>query len=212
MSKRKINWHKWKSVTILTLSGLVMMLKYQNCAPAPVGEAQIAAIEEAGPAGVINEVKSGAVVSFAQKTVEIHTATQAVVLEGICPASQEDAVLGWKIRESASSAASADFARGLAKCAGQKFTIEIAPTQELVCGHEYVVSAQLGLARGGELRVSRRCSANSVAVAPALKASVSDAGATCQIENQSGSCSAVCYSAEGVVENKRDLDPAQCSG
>jgi hypothetical protein len=210
MQKRKINWRKWRSLSILMVSGLVLIFKYQNCAPAPVGEEQIAAnVEEPGRVGVINEVKSGAVVSFAQKSVEIHTATEAVVLEGVCPAGQDDAVLGWAIHESSSGA---EFARGFAKCEGQRFAIELAPTQEMVCGLEYVVSAQLGLAQGGELRVSRRCTANSVAAAPALKALVNDDGATCQIEHQANSCAAVCYSAEGIVESKRNLDLTQCAG
>ena len=154
---QKVNWRKWRSLGLILPSCTLMVLSHQNCAPAPMAGNTLSSVTEAGDFSrvtVINEIKSGSVVSFAHKAIEITPQTESVVLDGVCPAGQEDAVLGWKLSDSQSKA---EFARGYARCQNSVFTVELTPTQELICGREYKLAARLGLSEGAEVIVSRIC-------------------------------------------------------
>lgn len=204
-----LNWRKWMNLSVILCLGLVSLVQYQNCAPAPMNavDGEI----DSSPVGVINEVKSGQTISFAQKAVELHTQVQSIVLDGICPEGQQDAVLGWKITDSATRS---EFARGYATCADGKFHVELAPTQELLCGREYTVAARLGFGTGGEVKLSRRCAPAGVSDGASMKAqlAVSDE-ARCvieRIEASASGCAAVCYDRSGVVQANRELDARVC--
>lgn len=212
---KRMNRAKWFNLVVLATMSSFIALQHQNCAPAPnsaVTQAELGSIsEDPMPVSVINDVKSGATLSFQQKLVEIHSETEAVVLKGQCPTGQEGAILGWKVKDEVSGQ---ELERGFAKCEAGEFNVELAPTQELNCDQSYRVTAQLGFGQKGEVQISRRCAPDAVEAAPGMKAQLApDAAVSCVVEKREGhgsGCSAVCYNDDGVVESEQELAASAC--
>lgn len=213
--RRRFNVEKWRSYTILLSLSFLVMLQYQNCAPNSMQAAQGQGFGDDGsmPVSVIDHVNTDGLLRFNAKAVEIHTDVQAVVLKGVCSSSQNGSVLGWSVNDLEGGY---ELGRGYSVCQDGQFEIELAPTQQLECGHDYGVSAYIGNGEASELTISRRCEADSVVEAsPAMKASVRALRQTssCVVERArdgQGGCSLVCYSIDGIVEAKQDLEPARC--
>ena len=160
MKTAKFNMKKWRNLTMLLIGGFVLAASHQNCAPAnPSALANGAkpsqqASSDNQSVTVIDSVKRDAGLTFSMKAVEVHRLANEISLPGGCSTAQEGSVLGWEIREAQSGY---EFAEGLATCEGGRFSVDLAPAQELECGVEYVVRARLGMAAASEMTVSRLC-------------------------------------------------------
>lgn len=211
-SSSGINSPKWRNLGFLAGLSCLILFQYQNCAQAPQGLSNQPelVVDDPSPVTVIDDVKGASALSFSQKQVEIHSATEAVSLVGHCPKEQEGSILAWRVQDSESGR---ELGRGFAQCIGEQFLVELAPAQELECDQEYQVSARLGLGQPGEVTLLRRCAPSASVEAPAnMKAQLaSNELSSCVIERRDGkSCEAVCYAADGVVEAEREMSASSC--
>ena len=159
MKTAKFNTKKWRNLAFLLAGGFVLAASHQNCAPAsPAALANGAqpkhSASDSQTVTVIDSVKKDASLTFSMKAVEVHRLANEISLPGGCSSAQEGSVLGWEIREAQTGY---EFAEGLAVCEGGRFSVDLAPAQELECGTEYVVRARLGMAAASEMTVSRLC-------------------------------------------------------
>lgn len=212
MQTGRFNVNKWRKLSlILGLTGFIL-LQHQNCAQVGA-EQMLEQADEPLPVTVIDSSNTDSAVRFSNKSVEIHTDVQSVVLEGACPMEQDGAVFGWYVRDIETQG---ELNRGYAKCEGGRFQVEVTPTQLLKCGEAYRVGAQLGAGLASEISLSRRCAPELVVDASAMKATLSvRSPSQCVLEKTESDagvgCSVVCYSAGGIVEAKTEADPASCA-
>lgn len=226
---RRSRVHPWWNTVLFPVISAVLVFHFQNCTPQGEGEVALErdpAADSSHSVTVIDPVNLNTAVSFNSKRVDLHSDVEAVVLTGQCSSEQEGSVLGWNVLDEVSG--QEERAQGFSKCEGGEFKIELAPTQELVCGQVYRVRARLGLGEAGETALSRRCAPEAIteiAVTSMKPQLQNEEGALCQLErrhedksggvtdtdNNTGTgCSVVCYSAEGVVETERPLDASNC--
>src|SRR3712207_3552716 len=100
MSKTRLNWKKFRSLTALGVCGLVTVLSHQNCvAPSEMdSEDQVGiGISEPLPVTVIDDVKGDAALRFSSKSLQVHNEAQSAPLTGACSLSQEGAIFGWTV-------------------------------------------------------------------------------------------------------------------
>jgi hypothetical protein len=211
------------------LNSWVSVLQYQNCAPA-AGTAASASSQSGSPSAISSGsalpdsshpvsvidspsggLSGGLNVAFKQSDVVLHSQVQSVTLVGDCPADQEGAVFQWQIH----SGSGVELAHGPATCSAQKFTLDLAPTQDLQCDQSYKVTARIGLGQEAQMNLQRRCvaEASHTATTTALPAALK-LGSRCSFEKREAgsgpSCSLACYSGSGILESAQAVDLALC--
>ncbi|HVK62314.1 MAG TPA: hypothetical protein VM432_12215 [Bdellovibrionales bacterium] len=155
---RKTNWYKIRRLGVLLGIGVVLLLKFQNCAPAPGASASAGGSAESFPVSTIDETHLTTAVSFPQEKLKLKTDTEAAEIEGVCDIAQHGSILGWRLYDSSGE----EIGRGYSACESGRFMVELAPTQEFVCDQPYTVSARLGLGDEGAVQVSRSCHSDSI--------------------------------------------------
>ena len=206
-------------VTSLMVLGMIVLLQYQNCAPA--GGSSASSADASTPVSIIDQNNQGFDVSFVQKHVTIQSSAQTVSLDGACSLEQDGAVFQWQLK----SADASVLGTGSASCQAGKFVVAIAPTQSLDCDQPYQVSAQIGTGQAGEVLLTRKCEATSTgAVSTNQKSLASDslqrsietqsiAGSKCVVETRTDSgsgCSIACYDVSGVELKREALPTSAC--
>ncbi|MES2855741.1 MAG: hypothetical protein V4692_07755 [Bdellovibrionota bacterium] len=150
---QKTNWYKWRRLFVFFMIGFVLLMKFQNCAPAPKALAGGPERAEVFPVTTIDDVNLTTGISFPQEKLALKTETEAAEIEGICDITQHGSVLGWRIFDSSGE----EVGRGYAACESGRFLVELAPTQEFICDQPYKVAARLGMGDEGAVEVSRSC-------------------------------------------------------
>jgi hypothetical protein len=115
-------------------------------------------VERGSPVSVINPVNTTTGLEFQHKAVQVQSQAHDLTLSGNCSLEQEDAILGWKIRElNADGSDGSEFARGFARCNSGVFEVQLTPAQDLDCSKSYKLVARLASGSPGEVLVTRQC-------------------------------------------------------
>ena len=149
---KKFNKRKFRDLSIIAVTGLIMITQYQNCAPAPKGMNETYADAD-GSVHVINPVETAGVVAFVDKKVAVASNAVSVVLDGKCRSDQIGATFQWQLRDSEGNS----LADGLVDCTEQGFQVEVAPMQDLDCESTYAVVAQFGVSESEAVQLNRNC-------------------------------------------------------
>jgi hypothetical protein len=151
------NWNrpKLKRFAVLGVLGLMMVLKFQNCAPVSNASSSGAASGSASlPVTDIDNVKVNPGLTFSYPEIEFQSSVESVLLSGTCPTTQEGAVFAWSMTL---SGATTSIASGSATCHDGAFDVELDQLSQMQCGQTYVVSTRLGVVQGGTEMVKRLC-------------------------------------------------------
>jgi hypothetical protein len=155
---RPRNWRKIRSFTILGFTALLLIVKFQNCAPAPGGGSSASSSSKpsdgAGVVTTIDDINADLSVSFNLQAIKAHSDAESVSITGKCAVDQDGSVLGWRLLDDINE----ELGHGYATCEQGTFKIEVAPMQDLTCGRAYQVVAHLGGKDSSSLMLERDCS------------------------------------------------------
>jgi hypothetical protein len=154
----KPNWYKWRRIAVLMAVAILLVMKFQNCAPAPKVMRAASGKAESFPVSTIDNTNLTTAVSFPQDKLQLKPETEAAQIEGVCDLAQHGAILGWRLYDSKGE----EVSRGYTACEAGRFLVELAPTQEFICDEHYKITARLGMGDEGDVEVSRGCAQNSI--------------------------------------------------
>ncbi len=151
-----MNTRKWSNLSVISALGAILLVGYQNCAPAsnaPRGGAAMVGHQQlASPVDVIDRINEGKL-SFMQKSVAVRPEVESLVLNGVCDPEQSGATLRWELRDSNNE----DLGEGFVSCEQGGFMVALAPVQEFECGASYSLVAQLGVMESEAVEIRRSC-------------------------------------------------------
>ncbi len=160
----KFNWPRTRSLTAIGLSGLLMLISHQNCAPASgsSGSSQTATVGSGQPGGPIIQIDDGNTttlqVFFPSAQTQLTLQGGAAVVRGSCSSSQDGSVLDWKLTAlNVDGSQGSQIFNGYATCTGGAFAVDLTAANQLTCGDSYELSAQFGFVTPGMTVVSVPC-------------------------------------------------------
>ena len=147
-----MNTRKLKHLTVISFLSVITITQYQNCAPAPGMNGNVASAD--GSVHVINPVTTGGALQFAEESVKVNAEEDSAVMVGFCREDQVGATIRWELRHPDQGIV----AEGYADCRESGvFDLEVAPMLSLDCGTPYHLVALLGVSESNPVSISRNC-------------------------------------------------------
>lgn len=182
-----MNRREWKNLG-LAAAMLLLLTKYQNCAPVNSPAASDPTLR------IVDDLGEQKVVFASPQMTARHTATDLFVY-GLCPRTDKES-LTWTLSDN-----QAIVSQGQAGCEMGGFQINISQLQEWTCDHDYQLSAVSESGDINQMSVRRLCAPSTSKVLPDLGEVSTD---VCYLEtrtdsNSEASCAQICYRNQVVV-------------
>jgi len=137
--------------------GLALVLKFQNCAPAPMSTEFVSEPkEDDSMVSVIDQIpqaEKNPEIQFATKSIRLAASQSWFRVQGLCTPEQAGATLRWELRDPDGLTVGA----GTTRCLEQQFWIEAGIDELIDCRNHFYLVALLDTRESAPVEVRRNC-------------------------------------------------------
>ena len=196
-----MNYTKCHWTSSIAIIGLIIIIKFQNCAPpSPVGASASVNFDKVS---IIDNMPRDTSVSFLESKIELRSDAVVLLANGHCVENQNEKIT-WELKGIYTGEL---IQEGESDCERDEFNIAISKVEEMECGMSFMLKAQVGNNIGDAAVVHKRCVADSVAETE--DARFAKLGAECFYESSTQGCFKACYRM-GELYYEQEVDDNFC--
>ncbi len=128
------------------------LIHYQNCAPVN-SVSHINDQVNSDRVGIIDNFDKTTQIKFVAAEVLVPATASDVQVDGLCSASQDGAVLAWRVINENNEVISS----GNSTCDLSGFRVYLSQVNQLPCGKSHALKAQFGFDKGDQVLIVRDC-------------------------------------------------------